>query len=39
MKDTHRPKEMKNIFHANGNFLKTVVAIPTSDKIDFKTKE
>ena len=29
---------MKKIFHANGPDKKAVVAILTSDKIDFKTK-
>ena len=28
----------KKIFHANGNQKKAGVAIPISDKIDFKTK-
>ena len=37
---THRlnVKEWKKIFHANRNDKKAVIAILTSDKIDFKTK-
>ena len=39
-KDTHimKVREYKKIFHANGNYRKTGVAILISDKIDFKTK-
>ena len=39
-RDTCRLKERgwKKIFHANGNQKKAGVAIPISEKIDFKTK-
>ena len=39
-RDTYRwkGKGWKKIFHANGNQNKAGVAIPISDKIDFKTK-
>ena len=39
-KDTHRLKVRgwKKIFHANGSAKKAGVAIPRSDKINFKTK-
>ena len=38
--DTYRlkVKDWKKIFHTNGDQKKAGVAIPTSDKIDFKTK-
>ena len=47
LQETHfRPRDIyrlkvrgwKKIFHANGNQKKAGVAIPVSDKIDFKTK-
>ena len=39
-RDTYRVKvrEWKKIFHANGNQKKAGVAIPISDKIDFKIR-
>ena len=39
-KGTHRLKvrRWKNIFHANGNDKKAVVAILISDKVDFTTE-
>ena len=40
IRDTYRLKERgwKNIFHANGDQKKAGVAIPISDKINFKIK-
>lgn len=36
--NTLKVKECKNIYHANSNHKKAVVAILISDKIDIKTK-